>query len=321
MKEVQFIRRNIEKWRNVEQAVSAASTQSPDTLADVYTDLTADLAFAQTHYPESRITEYLNDLALELHNEIYRNKKEKYSRIITYWTREVPQTMWEARRLLLVSLTVFIVTIGIGALSTFNDAEFARLILGDGYVDMTLHNIQNGNPMGVYGNDSEGSMFIDITLNNIGVSFMVFVLGIFTSVMSMVSLMYNGIMVGVFESFMYQQNHFWDAFLAINMHGVFELTAIVISGAAGLSLGNGMLFPGTYSRLRSFRMGAKRGMKIVIGTVPVFVVAGFIESFITRHTEWPDMVRLSFIIMCTAMVLFYYVYLPYKIGGRHEKQA
>ena len=62
MKEVQFIRRNIEKWRNVEQAVSAASTQSPDTLADVYTDLTADLAFAQTHYPESRITEYLNDL-------------------------------------------------------------------------------------------------------------------------------------------------------------------------------------------------------------------------------------------------------------------
>ena len=101
MKEVTFIRRNIEKWKETEKVVEQAAGLSPDQLADVYTDLTADLAFAQTHFPTSRITIYLNNLASALHNEIYRNKREKWSRIITFWTREVPQTMYDARRELL----------------------------------------------------------------------------------------------------------------------------------------------------------------------------------------------------------------------------
>ena len=81
-------------------------------------------------------------------------------------------------------------------------------------------------------------------------------------------------------------------------------------GAAGLALGNGWLFPGTYSRLESFRRGAKKGVKIVIGTVPVFVMAGFIEGFVTRHTELPDLLRLGFILLSLSFIIFYYIYLP-----------
>ena len=91
MKEVTFIRRNIEKWKETEKVVERAASLSPDQLADAYTDLTADLAFAQTHFPTSRITIYLNNLASALHNEIYRNKREKWTRIITFWTQEVPR--------------------------------------------------------------------------------------------------------------------------------------------------------------------------------------------------------------------------------------
>ena len=65
------------------EVVERAASLSPDQLADAYTDLTADLAFAQTHFPTSRITIYLNNLASALHNEIYRNKREKWTRIIT----------------------------------------------------------------------------------------------------------------------------------------------------------------------------------------------------------------------------------------------
>ena len=97
MKEVTFIRRNIEKWKETEKVVERAASLSPDQLADAYTDLTADLAFAQTHFPTSRITIYLNNLASALHNEIYRNKREKWTRIITFWTQEVPRTMHDAR--------------------------------------------------------------------------------------------------------------------------------------------------------------------------------------------------------------------------------
>jgi uncharacterized membrane protein SpoIIM required for sporulation len=75
-------------------------------------------------------------------------------------------------------------------------------------------------------------------------------------------------------------------------------------------MGNGWLFPGTYSRLISFKRAAVQGMKIVVGTVPVFVLAGFIEGFITRHTEWPDGVRLTLILLSLAFVVFYYIFLP-----------
>lgn len=107
MKEILFIRNNIDKWRATESVVEKATNDSPDHLADVYTDLTADLAFAQTHYPNSRITAYLNNLASALHNEIYRNKREKWTRLITFWSQEVPDVMWNERRLLLISLPDF----------------------------------------------------------------------------------------------------------------------------------------------------------------------------------------------------------------------
>ena len=124
MKEVTFIRWNIEKWKQAEKIVEQADSLSPDELADAYMELTADLAFAQTHFPASRITIYLNNLASALHNRIYRNKREKWSRIVTYWTREVPLAMRDARRELLVSFIIFAVSALIGVVSATGDPVF-----------------------------------------------------------------------------------------------------------------------------------------------------------------------------------------------------
>ena len=181
MKEVTFIRQNIEKWKRAETMVEQAESLSPDELADAYTELTADLAFAQTHFPASRITIYLNNLASALHNRIYRNKREKWSRIITYWTREVPSAMHDARRELVASCIIFVVSALIGVVSAAGDPDFVRLILGNSYVDMTLNNIANGEPMAVYNGSSEFPMFLSITLNNIMVSFNCFAMGLLTS--------------------------------------------------------------------------------------------------------------------------------------------
>ena len=293
--------------------------EMPDRLAEAYIDLTADLAFAQTHYPHSRITIYLNNLSSSLHNELYRNKREKWSRVLTFWTQEVPDVMWKERRLLLISFLIFMVSVLIGVLSTLGDASFPRLILGDGYMDMTLENIAKGKPMGVYGSEEESVMFLGITLNNIMVSFNIFVSGVLTSFMPGYQLFQNGIMVGCFDTFFYQHGLLGESLLATMLHGTLELSAIVVAGAAGLAMGNGWLFPGTYSRIVSFQRGAKRGMKIVVGTVPLFILAGFIESFITRHTEINDFVRLTVILLSLCFVIFYFIYLPYK--RNHYKHA
>lgn len=312
MKEVAFIRQNIDKWRDTEVLLKTLSTQTPDELADAYVEVTSDLAFSQSHYPKSRITLYLNGLASSLHQAIYRNRRERWTRIITFWTREVPATMWRERRCLLASFLIFTVSVAIGAVSQWHDTEFARLILGDGYVDMTLENIRNGTPMAVYNGSKELPMFFGITMNNIYVSFLIFAGGVLTSFMTGYLLMQNGIMLGAFQAFFFQHGIYADSLLAVWLHGTLEISAVIVAGASGLAIGNGWLFPGTYPRMMSFRMGARRGLKIVVGTVPLFVVAGFIESFFTRHTEWNNVLRLAVILCSLTFVVGYYIYLPYK---------
>ena len=312
MKEVTFIRQNIEKWKNTEKMIEQAEDLTPDQLAGTYIELTADLAFAQTHFPRSRITIYLNNLSSALHRILYRNKREKWSRLITFWTKEVPLTMYDARKELLISFLIFAASVLVGVVSTLNDSNFLRLILGDYYVDMTLNNIAKGEPMAVYNGNPELPMFLYITLNNIQVSFFCFVMGMFTSFGTGYLLFKNGIMLGAFQTFFFQQGLLKESFLAVWLHGTLEISAIIIAGAAGVALGNGWLFPGTYSRLESLRTSAKRGLKIVVGTVPVFILAGFIEGFLTRHTHLPDLLRLSVILLSLSFVLYYYIYLPNK---------
>ncbi len=302
----------------MEQTAEHAQLQSPDRLAHVYTEITSDLAFSQSHFPNSRITIYLNQLASSLHNEIYSNKREKWSRMITFWTQELPDVMWDARRLLLASAVVFLVSVLIGVVSTVGDAEFPRLLLGDDYLDMTLENIRKGTPMAVYDSEAEPTMFLGITLNNIQVSFNIFISGLLTSFFPGFMLMQNGMMIGVFDTFFFKQGLLTEALLATMLHGTLELSAIVVAGAAGFAIGNGWLFPGTLSRMESFRRGAKRGMKIVVGTVPVFILAGFIESFVTRHTDIGDVFRITVILLSAAFVVFYYIVLPYKRNGKRK---
>lgn len=307
-----FIRQNIEKWREMEHIVETASEQKPDVLADTYIDLTSDLAFAQTHFPRSRITVYLNNLSSALHNLLYRNKREKWSRIASFWSTELPLAVYGARRELLYSFLIFLAGVLIGVFSEYGDPEFVRVILGDRYVEMTLHNIEKGDPMAVYKDSDAEWMFLGITVNNIRVSFLCFAAGLFTSVGTGWLLFSNGIMLGSFQAFFARQDLLFDSMLTVWLHGTLEISAIIIAGAAGIAMGNGWLFPKTYSRLASFRMAARRGMKIVVGTAPVFVVAGFIESFLTRHTEAPVAFRLGLILLSLAFIVYYYIYLPKK---------
>lgn len=219
--------------------------------------------------------------------------------------------MWNARRELRLSFIIFLCSALVGMVSQLIDPEFSRLILGDRYVEMTIDNIEKGEPMAVYDGSPEGFMFIGITVNNIYVSFVAFVMGLLTSFGTGFVLFQNGVMLGAFQTFFAQYGLLGQSALAIWLHGTLEISAIVVAGAAGLAMGNGWLFPGTYSRLYAFRRGAKRGLKIVIGTIPLFVMAGFIESFFTRHTGWPTGLRLTIILLSLAFIIYYYILLPY----------
>ncbi len=319
MKESAFIKKNKEKWRKFEAQLSTRDTLKPDKQAEIYIKITDDLSFARSNYGHNELSQYLNGLASQVHLSIYKNKKEESSRFITFWTRELPQVMSESMNFLLLSFIIFFVSCVIGALSEANDENFVRVIMGDRYVNETLRNIESGNPMGIYSSEGELYMFLKITVKNIMVSFKTFVFGLFTSLGTGFVLIYNGIMLGSFQYFFYEKGLLVDSALTIWIHGTLEISAIIIAGAAGLIMGKGLLFPGTYKRIQALITCAKRGIKIIIGLLPVFILAGFLEGFVTRHTELPAIFKLGIILISAFFILYYFVFLPLKI--RHGKSS
>jgi len=139
-------------------------------------------------------------------------------------------------------------------------------------------------------------------------------LGVFFALGTLFYLVKNAIMVGAFQYFFYEQGVFLESFLTIWIHGTLEISAIVIAAAAGLTMGKGLVFPGTLTRMQAFQISARRGVKIMMGIVPIFIIAGFLEGYLTRQTETPDIIRGLFILACLSFVILYFWWLPNKRG-------
>jgi len=318
MREIVFLRKHADKWKHFEEVLENPSSVHPDKLAELYVELTNDLAYAQSQYPGSKTTKYLNQLSLKVHDSLYKNRKEQSSRLITFWTQEIPSLYAEKQKEVLYSFIVFTIAFAIGFISSHQEPDFVRLILGDQYVNMTLSNIEQNDPLAVYKDERELTMFFGITLNNVQVSFYAFVLGLITSVGPAYLLINNGIMLGSFLEFFNRFNLLEKSLLVVFIHGTLEISAIILAGAAGFVFGNSFLFPGTHSRIRSFVTGAKEGLKMVIGLVPIFIMAGLLESFVTRYTEMPVWVSLLIILSSLAFILYYFIILPWIINLKNK---
>jgi uncharacterized membrane protein SpoIIM required for sporulation len=316
MREVAFLKQNSEKWKSFEELLKNPKKESADTIAELYIQVSNDLAYAQSNYPNSKTTAYLNDLAINAHNTLYKNRRISYSSVKRFWSYDIPLIFSRHQKELLISLLVFVVAITIGALSSMMEDSYVRTIMGDRYVNMTLENIENQDPLAVYKDEHALDMFLGITINNIRVSFMAFVFGLFTSIGTGMILFQNGIMVGAFLQFFAKFSLLKEALLVVFIHGTLELSAIVIAGAAGIVMGNSFLFPGTYSRLESFIRGTKEGAKMVFALVPVFITAGFLESFVTRYTEMPVYLSLFIIGSSAAFIIYYFVVLPLRLKAK-----
>ena len=308
------MRQNQERWQQYEKQPNVG----PDELAARFVALTDDLAYAQTFYPTSPTTAYLNGLAAKVHQRLYANKRQSHGRFGRFWAVELPLVVARHHRTLAFTAIIFLVFTALGALSAAYDDSFVRVILGDNYVNQTIENIRKGDPMAVYKKEGETLMFLGITANNIYVALSTFVFGATLGVGTLVFMFRNALMLGAFQYFFYHYHVLKASVLTIWIHGTLEISAIVVAGAAGFVMARGMLFPGTFGRAESFRMAARDGLKIAIGLVPIFVVAGFLEGFVTRHTEMPLAASLGIIGTSAAFIGWYFVLYPRQVQRRQE---
>jgi len=309
MRETNFIKQNKEKWEEFERILEG-HYRDPDKLNELFIQVTDDLSYSRTFYPNRSVRVYLNGLAQRVFFRIYRTRRSPVGRLFSFWTDELPGLIYESRQAFRLSFWIFALAFLTGIVSSAMDPEFSSIILGDSYVQMTIENIESGDPMAVYKQRGKFGMSLGITANNLFVAFLTFVMGVFFAIGTVAIMIRNGIMVGVFQHFFIERDLFWDSFLTIWTHGTLEISAIIIAGAAGITMGKGLLFPGTYTRMQAFQQSARRGLKIMVGITPIIILAGFIEGYLTRHTGTPDIVRGLFILACLGFVLLYFVWYP-----------
>lgn len=307
-----FIKKNRDRWlRNQHMPSSDA-----DEMAADFTQLVDDLAYAKTFYPTSRVTNYVNKQASAIYLNIYRNRKEESSRLLRFWKTDLPLTMYKHHRTLLFSFVLFVIFFAIGFFVSRHDPDMASAVLGPQYVSKTMENIDAGNPFGIYESGNPILSWLQLMIHNIRVSFLMFVSGIFAGVPSIYLLSQNAIMVGVFDQMFAAKGFGLQFFLVVFIHGTLELTALIVAAAAGIILGKSYLFPGTVRRIDSFKRGAKDGVKIMIGLMPVFGLAAFFEGFITRLYNDLSILTSLITLLSVVFVIWYFIIYPIRLGRR-----
>ena len=316
-----FIKKNAEKWKKYQETEPV----NPDDASERFITVMDDLAYAKTFYPGSKLTKWINGLAAGIYQNIYRNKKEKFSRIFTFWKYELPLIIRKHHRTFLFTAVIFILFTVIGFLSSKHNPDFIKGVMGEEYVNMTEDNIAKGDPFGVYKDDNPFNMFVRIAFNNIKVAFITFIGGFTLGIVTLNLLWSTGIMLGSFQYLFFSNGLGIQSVLVIWIHGTIEISSIIIAGAAGFILANGFLFPGTYTRIESFKRNAKDAAKILICLVPFFIAAAFLESYITHlmsetYDRKPDGIPswVSICILATSLflIVWYFIVHPIKLSKK-----
>ncbi len=324
MREARFIKKNVDKWNQYQHE----QTKDPDEMADRFITLLDDLSYSKTFYPKSKVTRWINGIAAGIYQSIYKNKKQNFSRLILFWKYELPLLFRRYHKVFLFTFCLFLAFVSVGIISSANDDDYGRQFFNHqvqpGYYDQTIASIQKGDPFGVYKDDNPFSMFVRIAFNNISVAFKTVISGVLFGIGTILFMWTNGVMLGCFQYLFFSQGLGWQSVLVIWIHGTIEISSIVIASCAGIILGTGWLFPGTYTRKESFLRAAKDAVKICISLIPFFIIAALFESYITHlmsNTFQKNSVDIGLPVPASIMILagsfflilWYFVLYPVRL--------
>jgi uncharacterized membrane protein SpoIIM required for sporulation len=316
LREALFIKKNKDRWLKNQHLPS----KDPDEMARDFTQLVDDLAYAKTFYPSSKVTRYINTEASKIYLSIYKNRKEESNRLLSFWKYDLPLTFRKHHGVMLFTFIIFLLFFSFGFFAAARDENIARNVLGDGYIDMTRENIEKGNPFGVYEHGNPILSWLGIMINNIRVSLLAFTAGIFCGVPTIYILCENSIMVGVFDQLFASQGLGMDFWLVVFVHGTLEMTAIIVAASSGIVLGKSFLFPGTIRRIDAFKRGAKDGLKMIIGLMPIFALAAFFEGFITRLYNDVSLLTTLIFSISVLFVIWYFIIYPIRLARKMKMQ-
>jgi uncharacterized membrane protein SpoIIM required for sporulation len=323
---------NVERWlksrtpywqkleellRRVDQkGLGCLDRQELQELGRLYRSTSADLSRSRALKLSQDVQVYLNNLVVKAHNQVYQTKRNRWDDFLNFLWIGFPAAVRKNILYIVTSFLVVAIPTGISYGLTSQDWHFAQmeLVPGQPIVSDEMFSLIEAHHMwtdSVEGISTPVSALI--ATNNIRVTILAFVLGITFGAGTIYILATNGIMLGTLFSLCHQHGMVWRLATFVAPHGVIELSAIFISGGAGLMIGKSLLFPGQYSRVDSLKIFGKEALAMFAGCVPMLLVAGSIEGFISPRTDLSPNIKVA-VSLATFVCLFLYLFVP-----RHKK--
>ncbi|HMI50924.1 MAG TPA: stage II sporulation protein M [Candidatus Saccharimonadales bacterium] len=272
-------------WARLEQLVAnsggkSVSSLSPTELQELallYRQTASDLSTVREDPTSSQLALYLNQLLGRAHNLIYMGRKAKRGSIWRFYRDTYPAIFQETFSDTFAAFVLFLIAGIAGFLMSLADPSFVRHVIGPQMVaTIENHKMWTDSIVGIMPQTSSLIM-----TNNLSVSFAAFASGILAGVGTVYMMLYNGLLIGVIGEACWREGMSLRLWSFVAAHGVLELPAIFIAGGAGLGLAKGLLFPGVLSRGESLARAGARSVKLVLGIIPLLVIAGLIEGFIS----------------------------------------
>lgn len=298
--------------------VAALDRKQLQELGRLYRSTSADLSRARALKLSSEIQVYLNNLLVRAHNQVYQTDRNRWKELFDFLWIGFPRLVRENIVYIFVAFCLFAIPHQYSYMMVQKDVKYAQLELaaGNPLVSDRLWNFIERKQMWTDLVEGQSAVsFAGIATNNIKVAIMAFVFGITFGVGTVYILFVNGLSIGTTLGVckVYGMEPNLLAFVAA--HGVIELNCIFIAGGAGLIMGKSLLFPGKYKRADSFKMGARKAGGLFGGTVPLLLIAGCIEGFISPRTDLDPSVKYL-VSFCTLILLCLYIFAPRKPIGR-----
>ncbi|MGF1465827.1 MAG: stage II sporulation protein M [Sandaracinaceae bacterium] len=292
-------------WESLEQQLREVETKgfrhldidAARAFGTLYRAVSSDLIRARTELVDASVVDYLNDLVARAYAQIYARRGRRGRRIRTFFLEGYPRLVRTEWKAIALSAGLLLSGAAVGATAVGLDPDARGVLIPADHQQLTPEErVARDEERGVQSGDQAAAFSSFLFTHNIKVTFLVFALGITFGVGTVTVLFANGVPLGALAMQYHQGGHgvfFWAWILP---HGIPELTSVFVAGGAGLVLARGLLAPGRRTRGEALRAEAKRAAKLIVGTMPVLVVAGLIEGTISQiHEPYvPSLLKLAF---------------------------
>src|SRR6185437_5018634 len=272
-------------------------------MAFLYRQIASDLSALRQDGSAPALATFLNQLLARAHNFVYSGRKGSPMVVLRFLWYDYPHVIRKMQPFLLASLVLFLAGGMLGSLLTLAKPEFMRQLLGpDMVATIEHHKMWTDSVTSMAPQESSAIM-----TNNLSVTFMTFASGIVAGLGTLYLIGWNGVLLGVVGAACAQAHMSASLWSFVAPHGSLELPAIILSGAAGMRLGQGLLFPGAYSRRHSIAGAGRDAVRLMAGVIPMLIVAGTLEGFFSP-SKAP--VALKFLVgscLFTALMFWWYV--------------